>query len=229
MNANRSGNVRWTWGFWGIATGALGFAGHMFTATGISEDARRSGVGVIDELDYRQFHLGVVAGIAAVFCLLALAAEWRRWAARNASDSTAADLVSLAFVASAGTMILGYGFKGSLATYLPGAPEANSYPKENLLSVFMFDDFGPFMAWWGVAMAALAIAWLSLRERALPLWIGIPSAIFGIVPYAVLVWRGLPGFPGVIDPLWIVLFGLGMMVHSHKRAEQPALHLATAD
>jgi hypothetical protein len=229
MNANRAGSARWTWGFWGIATGVLGFAGHMLSATDIGDEARRSGVGVIDELDYRQFHLGVVAGIAAVFCLLALAAEWRRWAARNVPDSLAADIVSLAFVASAGAMILGYGFKGSLATYLPGAPEADSYPKENLVSVFMFDDFGPFIAWWGVAMAALAIAWLSLRERALPLWLGIASAIFGIVPYAVLCWRGLPGFPGVIDPLWIVLFGIGMAIHARKTVEQPALRLAAAD
>lgn len=228
MSENRNDGFRWTWAFWGVATGVLGFAGHMLSAPDISDDARRSGVGVIDDLDYRQFHLGVVVGIAAVFCLLALAAEWRRWAVRNAPDSLAADIVSLAFVASAGAMILGYGFKGSLATYLPGAPEGNSYPDENILAIFMFDDFGPFIAWWGVAMAALAIAWLSLKERALPIWIGVVSAIFGLVPYAALIWRGLPGVPGVVDPFWIVLFGIGMAVHSRKQAESPAFHLATA-
>lgn len=71
-------------------------------------------------------------------------------------------------MASAGAMILGDGFKGSPATYLPGAPEANSYPPENLVSVFMFDDSGPCSAWEGAAMAAIAIAWLALREGLLP-------------------------------------------------------------
>lgn len=219
---------QWSWGLWGIGAGVLGMIGQLMSAPNLSDDARRSGVGVIDELDYRQYHLGVVAGIAAVFCLLALTAGWRRWAAERAGSSLAADIVSLAFVSSAGAMMLGYGFKGSLATYLPGAPEGNSYPNENLLSVFMFDDFGPFIAWWGVAMAALAIAWFSLAERGLPKWIGIVSALFGITPYAVLIWRGLPGVPGVIDPLWIAFFGIAMALQARKRAEQPALLLAAA-
>lgn len=226
VNAKQS---HWTWGLWGVGAGVLGMIGHLFSSTDLSDEARRSGVGVINELDYQQYHIGVVAGIAAVFCLLVFTAGWRRWAAQHAPSSLAADVAALAFVASAGAMILGYGFKGSLATYLPGAPEANSYPPENLVSVFMFDDFGPFIAWYGAAMAAIAIAWLSLRERSLPIWIGIVSSLFGGLPYAILIWRGLPGFPGVIDPIWIVVFGIAMSLQARKRAERPALQVAAAD
>lgn len=209
---------RWMWGFWGIGAGVLGMAGHLVSAAQVSDETRRSGVGVIGELDYRQYQLGIAAGLAAVFCLLVFTAGWRRWVATHAANSLAADVASLAFLASSGIMLLTYGFKGSLATYLPGAPEENSYPAENLIAIFMFDDFGPFIAWWGVAIAALAVAWLSLKERVLPIWIGVVSAIFGLVPYALVLAIGLPGFPGVIDPIWIALFGVAMMLQTRRSA-----------
>jgi hypothetical protein len=152
-----------------------------------------------------------------VFCLLVFAAGWRRWTNENKMDSLAAEVVTFGFIASAGAMILGYGFKGSLAVYLPGGLDEGSYPNENLLSVFMFNDFAPYIAWYGVAMAAAALAWVSLRERLLPLWFGIVSVIFVLLPVGYLVATGLPGFPGVVDPLWIVIVGAGLAV-SLRRA-----------
>jgi hypothetical protein len=82
------------------------------------------------------------------------------------------------------------------------------------------------MAWWGVAMAAAAIGWLSLRERVLPLWLGVLSALFVVIPLGVLVATGLPGFPGVVDPLWLVITGVGLAVTLRRsvpaRVVQPA-------
>ena len=74
----------------------------------------------------------------------------------------------------------------------------------------MFLDFGPYIAWWGGAMAAAAMAWVSLRDGLLPRWIGAVSALFALVPIGVLVATGLPGFPGVVDPLWLVIVSLGV-------------------
>jgi len=110
------------------------------------------GAAVIDALDRTGFHIGIVSGLAAVFCLLIFTAGWRKWAATSAPESLAGEMISLAFVASTGAMLLGYGFKGSLAVYLPGGFDEGSYPNENLLSVFMFNDFAPYIAWYGVAM-----------------------------------------------------------------------------
>ena len=52
----------------------------------------------------------------------------------------------MAFAASAALMMLGYGFMGSLAVYLPGGIDDGTFPVEGLYSVFMFLDFAPFIA-----------------------------------------------------------------------------------
>jgi hypothetical protein len=200
----------WHWPLWGAAAGIFGAIGHIFTNLDISEEERASGVAVIDALDRTNFHIGIVSGLAAVFCLLVFAAGWRRWADAEMPESLAGNVVTFGFIASAGAMILGYGFKGSLAVYLQGGMDEGSYPNENLLSVFMFDDFAPYIAWYGVAMAAAAMSWVALRERRLPMWIGIVSVIFVLLPVGFLVATGLPGFPGVVDPFWIVIVGIGL-------------------
>jgi hypothetical protein len=216
----------WTWPLWGAAAGLLGGVGHLFTAPNLSDEEYASGAGVIDALDRTSFHIGVVAGMLAVFCLLVFAAGWRRWAAAAATTSLAAGVVTLALVASAGAMILGYGMKGSLAVYLPGGIDEGSFPAEGLYATFMFIDLGPFMAWWGVAMAAAAVGWLSLREHVLPLWIGVLSALFVLIPLGVLIATGLPGFPGVVDPLWLIITSVDLAVMLRRSAPARALQPA---
>jgi hypothetical protein len=216
----------WAWPLWGVAAGVLGAIGHIFAFPDVSEEEYQSGAALIETLDRTTYHIGVVAGLLAVFSLLLFASGFRRWAAAIAPASLAAGAVTMALVASAGAMILGYGMKGSLAVYLPGGIDEGSMASEGLYSVFMFLDLGPFMAWWGVAMAAAAIGWLSLRERVLPLWLGVLSALFVVIPLGVLVATGLPGFPGVVDPLWLVITGVGLAVTLRRsvpaRVVQPA-------
>jgi len=194
----------------------LGYAGHVLTATSVTEEQRATGAAVIAELERGPYHIGVVAGLFAVFCLLVFAAGWRRWVSEAAPASMAADVVSLGIVASAGAMIVGYGVKGMLAIYLPGGINENTFPAETLLSLFAIDDLVPFIAWYGVAMAAVAVSWLSLRERALPAWIGIVSLISVLPPLAMLILTGLSGFPGIISPLWVVIMGAGMTLRLRR-------------
>jgi hypothetical protein len=212
----------WTWPLFGVAAGVLGAIGHLFTDQNLSDEERASGAAVIDALDRTSYHIGIVAGMAAVFCLLIFTAGWRRWNTGNAPDSIAGEMISLALVASAGAMLLGYGFKGSLAVYLPGGIDGEPYPNENLLSVFMFNDFAPYIAWYGVAMAVIGVAWFALREHRLPIWHGIVAAVFAVLPIAFLVATGLPGFPGVVDPFWMIIFGIGLTVRLRRSASQPA-------
>jgi hypothetical protein len=200
----------WTWPLWGVGAGVLGTHATVFTDANLSDQERASGVAVIDALDRTNYHIGIIAGLAAVFCLLAFAAGWRRLADAKFPSSLAGIVVSFGMIASTGAMILGYGFKGSLAVYLTGGLDEGSYPNENLLSVFMFNDFSPYIAWYGVAMAAVAMAWLALRERRLPIWIGNVSVIFVLLPIGYLVATGLPGFPGVVDPFWLVIISVGL-------------------
>lgn len=208
--------IRGAWPFWGAAAGVLGAVGHLFTTPMLSEAEYLQGPAYMEQLDRGVFHVGIVAGMAAVFCLLIFAAGWRRLLDRGqdgaGGGSLAAAVVPLALTASAGAMLLGYGFKGSLAIYLPGGSDDGTMPYDGLYSLFMFNDLGPYMAWWGVAMAGIAIAWLALRERALPLWFGVVSALFALPPIGMLLVTGLPGFPGVVHPLWLLITGVGMGV-----------------
>lgn len=202
--------IGWRWPLWGIGAGAFGYVGHLLTMTDVTEEQRATGAAVIAELERGPYHIGVAAGLLAVFCLLVFAAGFRRWGSKNAPASIAADVASLGVVASAGAMIVGYGVKGMLAIYLPGGINENTFSADALLTLFMIDDLVPFIAWYGVAMAAVAVSWVSLRERALPSWIGIVSLISVLPPLAMLILTGLPGFPGVISPLWVIIIGVGM-------------------
>jgi len=218
--------ANWRWPLWGAAAGVLGAIGHLFTMQNPSDEEYRSGAAVIDALERGPYHVGIVSGLAGVFCLLIFAAGWRRWSAAFAPTSLASGALHLALTASAGAMMLAYGFKGALAVYLPNGMDEGTYPNESLLTFFMFDDFGAFISWWGVAIATGAIAWLSLRERRLPLWIGIAAALFALVPVGFVTATGLPGFPGVIDPFGLVIISAGLAFTFWKQGTSRSVAVA---
>lgn len=66
--------ARWEW--WGIAAGLLGLVANVLTddQSSLSEAERRSGAAVVEELDRSGYHIGVAAGMLAVFCLVMLSA-----------------------------------------------------------------------------------------------------------------------------------------------------------
>jgi hypothetical protein len=208
MNVRQSSRDAWAW--WGAAAGLLGAAGHLFSQTTITSDQRRSGTDVVGVLDRAGYHIGAVAGFLAVACLLLAAAGWRRWGERRAPENLAARLIPMALTAGAGAMIIAYGVKGALAIYLPGGINQADFPLESLYTLFMIDDLAAFMAWWGVAVAAAGAAWLGLRQRLLPRWIGVVSAIAFVLPTAFLAITGLTGFAGVVGPVWLVVASIGM-------------------
>jgi hypothetical protein len=166
--------------------------------------------------------VGVVAGFVCVVALLFTAAGWRRWATRRAPSSLAASVVSLAFVASAGAMMIGYGLKGSMAVYLPGGMDHEGMSQEGLYAIFMFLDLGAWMVWWGGTVAALSAVWLAFRERLLPKWIGVVSALFALLPLGVLVGTGLPGLPAM-STIWLVIISVGLALSRRfDRSGEPA-------
>lgn len=200
------------WALWGVAAGSLGFLGHLaFDPQGsLTPEQRRTGLGVLDLVSRSGYHAGAVAGYLAVACLLVFAVAWRRWSEEVAPGVLAARLVPAALSASAAAMIVGYGFKGSLAVYLPGGLDAGDYPGEGLYTLFMINDLAPFFAWWGVAVASAGVAWLAFGERLVVRWVGVVSVLAALAPLAFLAVTGLTGFAGVVGPIWLVLASLGM-------------------
>ena len=217
----------WRWPLWAVGTGIFGAIGHLFTMDTVSEEETRSGTAFIESLNHTSYHIGIVAGLIATFCLIAFTAGWFRRVHQTSSDSLAAWLVGLAMLASAGAMIVGYGFKGSLAIYLPGGMNDNIFTNEALLTIFMIDDFAPFLAWWGIAFGAIGIAWLGIKERRVPRWLGFAGLFFALVPIGFVVGTGLPGFPGVIDPLWMIVFGTGLALSLRSATSSATVSVST--
>lgn len=201
------------WALWGVAAGVLGFLGHLGADPqgSLTPEQRRTGAAALDLVSRTSYHVGAVTGFLAVGCLLVFSVGWRRWSERHAPEVLAGRLVPAALTASAAAMIIGYGFKGSLAVYLPGGLDAGDYPPEGLYPLFMVNDLAPFFAWWGVAVAAVGVAWLAFGgERLVVRWVGAVSVLAALAALAFLVATGLTGFAGVVGPAWLTLTSIGM-------------------
>lgn len=202
---------RSTWALWGTAAGVCGVIANLLAASPVSETARKAGFDeVYGELTRGVFHVGAVAGFAAVACLVMFAAGFSRWGARQASDSLALRAVPYALLASAGALIAAYGVKGQLAAYLDGGFNETSYPDHDIYVYYLLDDLAGYFSWWGVAIAAGGIAWLAFRDRLVPRWVGAVGVVALLVPVGFLLGFGFTGFSGIITPLFLVVAGIGL-------------------
>ena len=212
-SVRRSGRCAW----WGVVAGAAGIVGTLLTdAQGaVWEDGVTLGSEAIRQVERTPYQVGIVAGFVAVVATLFAASGWRRWAGERAPDNVAAGVVSAALTASAGAMMLGYGFKGSMAVYLPGGMDEGTFTDDGLFSIWMFLDFAPYIAWWGTVVAAGVVTWISLRNRLLPRWIGFVSIPFAVAPLAFMVASGLPGM-SVVGTAWMAIVSLGLVVGGRR-------------
>lgn len=202
---------RSTWALWGTAAGVCGLIANMVAQPVVTEAQRKQGFeAVFGELGRGSYHLGAVAGFAAVACLLLFAAGFARWGSRQAADSLALRAVPYALVASAGALTASYGVKGQLAAYLSGGFNEGSYPDQELYVYYLLDDLAGFFSWWGVAIAAGCIAWLAFRDRLVPRWVGALGVLAVLVPVGFLLGFGFTGFAGVITPVFLVPAGIGL-------------------
>jgi hypothetical protein len=199
------------WALWGAAAGVFGgIATLLPTKVNVQPANAHTTAAVIDKLHRWPYQVSVIAGFAAVACLLVAAAGWRRWAEKRAPESLAASVVAKAFTASAGAMMIAYGFAGALSVYLHGGIDAKMFSSQGLFSLYMILDFGPFIAWWGVTVAAAALAYAAFREGRVPKWVGVVSVAFVLIAVLPLIATGLPGMPGVIGPLWLAAVSVGL-------------------
>jgi hypothetical protein len=193
---------RWAW--WGVAAGVLGIIGTIVTLVGDTDPTPDS----VAALDPGAYHVGGAAGYLAVAALLVTAAAWRARVARLMPASIAARVVADGLTASAAALTLGYGWKLAMGLYLDGGANAGMFDKNGLFVYFVLNDFGPFIGWLGVVVAAGAMVVLGLKERAVPRWIGFVSVIPVLGVLAMGLGVGVAGFPGMVGPLWlIVTFG----------------------
>ncbi len=162
------------------------------------------------DLDPTVYRASMVVGYLAVVLLLVTAAHWRRRVETRVPGSTAAHLVPLGLLASAAGLTYGYGWKGALGNYMPGGAEQGMYDDQGLYVYYLLNDFGAYIGWLGVVVAAGAVAWMALRERTVSRWLGIVSLLPVVQTTLMVVGLGVAGVPALLGPLWLVVAGLGL-------------------
>jgi hypothetical protein len=200
------------WPLYGAAAGLLGFIATM------PLDGRKFNEGetvklthdLFVDLDPIVYRASMVIGYISVVLLLVMAANWRRRVERRVPGSTAAHLVPLGLVASAAGLTYGFAWKGALGNYIPGGMEDNLYDDQGLFVYYLLNDFGSFIGWLGVVVAAGAIAYMGLRERTVSRWIGIVSLLPVIQTTVMVLGLGVPGVQGLLAGIWLFVAGLGL-------------------
>lgn len=163
---------------------------------------------VVDDVIGGKGHASVIVGYVVVALLLVLAAAWRRHVEPRTLTSTAARVVPLAMTAAAGALSLGYGWRGAMGLY--SGQEEGAFDQTGMYIYFVLNDFGAFIGHLGLTIAAGAIAWMAFRERLVSRWIGVVS-VLAVLPVVITVSAfGLPGFPGVISGLWLIVTFTGL-------------------
>ncbi len=161
-------------------------------------------------LDPTLGRIGFLFGILAVAALLIFAAAWRTRVESRLPQSVAAGVVSFGVAATAAGLILGAGWRGALANYL-GA-ESGLYGQDGLFVYYMLTDFGAYLPWYGVLVAAFGVVWLAFVERTVSRALGGVTAVIAVGALAQVVITGVPGLPGVYAPMWLVVLGIWLAV-----------------
>jgi hypothetical protein len=203
---------RATWAMWGAAAGLTGVLTNMVFAPTIGDELRREGSAseVVAELSRSNYHVSAVTGFLTVAFLLMFAAGLARWARSQASDSLALRAAPAGIVASAAALIVAYGVKGQLASYLVGGFNEESYSDSARHLYFMLDDLAGYYGWWGVTVSIACLSYLALRERLVPRWIGALGLLVVLIPTAMLLAFGFTGMAGVVSPVFLVIAGIGL-------------------
>ncbi len=214
---------RATWPWVGVGAGVAGFVGTLLGDIHVPTDGGDAPMtmAAVHEISQRSAHVSIVSGFLAVTLLLVLAAMWRGTIEPQLPGSTAARVVTQALTAGAGALMLGYGWKGASAIYHADGMDHGTYDEMGLYIYYILNDFGSFIGWFGVTIAAGAVAWISLRERALPLWIGIWSCVPVLAVIGFTGGTGLPGFPGVVSQIWMAVAFAGMAFSRIGQAPAP--------
>ena len=205
--ADRLASSRSRWPLIGTAAGITGFVATLVTDI---HPADKATIDIVDDVSQGKAHLSIIAGYVTVALLVVLSATWRRHVEPRVASSTAARVVSNGLLISAAALTLGYGWKGAMAVYLPGGLDAGAFDKDGLYVLYLLNDFGSFIGWLGVTIAAGAIAWMAFRERTVSRWIGVVSLAPVLAVTAFTVGTGLPGFPGVVSPMFMVIAFTGL-------------------
>jgi len=200
------------WPVAAIVAGATGFGATILTDVRLAQ-ARVPAEGgytqVVDQMEEMTggiLRLGFVLGIISVTALTVFAAWWSRRIEDVAPRAIAGRIATLGFTITIAGLALTYSWKGALANYL--GPERGTYKEDGLFVYYIIADFGPFIPWLGVAIAAAAIAWIAFENRVISRGLGAFSAVIAVLVCGAVLVSGVPGLPGIPMPVWLAIAGI---------------------
>jgi hypothetical protein len=207
----RTGAARWP--IFGVVAGVTGFLAALSSISNdVSKEEANEGVGVLDHISRGPYHVSFLLGLVSIASLLVAAAGWRRWAEERAPRHLASRTIASALGATATMNIFGTAMAGSMALYMPGGTDEGWLSRDAQFVNYTMLDFGQLFGWWGAMVAAGSVAALALpKRRILPRWMGIVSVVLMLPAIVFAVGMALPGFPGLVMPIWLVVISLGMM------------------
>ena len=199
---------------WPLLASAAGVTGFLSTMVLDGRKVYEDGV-TLDhqlfvDLNPMTYRLSMVVGYVTVVLLLVLAATWRHRVEPRLPGSTAAHLVPLGLVSSAAGLTYGYGWKGALGNYLPGSFEPKAFDDQGLYVYYVLNDFGAWIGWLGVVIAAGAVVVMGLKERSVSRWIGVVAIVPVLQTTFMVAGLGVPGVPALLGPIWLFVTGLGL-------------------
>lgn len=199
---------------WPLLATAAGLTGFVATMVLDGRKVYEEGV-TLDhqlfvDLNPLTYRMSMVFGYLTVVLLIVLAATWRRRVEPRLPGSTAAHVVPLGLVSSAAGLTYGYGWKGALGNYLPDSFEPKAFDDTGLYVYYVLNDFGAWIGWLGVVIAAGAIVVMGLRERTVSRWIGAFAVLPVLQTTLMVAGLGVPGVPALLGPIWLVVTGLGL-------------------
>lgn len=201
------------WPLVGAAAGLLGGISTVVLDVRVGMPGKQDDMMTIErvnDIDVMVSRAGFLGGFVTVALLLVTAAAWRRRVEPRVPGSTAAGVVSMAFVSAAGGLTLGYGWKGALAIYGEDGPESDAFDTQGRYTYFMLNDFGAYIPWFAVLVAAGAVCWMALRERTVDRWIGWVGVVLVVLPVIGFIVMSVPGLAALTMPLWMIITFVGL-------------------
>lgn len=198
------------WPLLAVAAGVLGAFATIVMDVHVAEADGGMTLARVDDVSVVKARIGFAVGYVVVALLIVLAAAWRRHVEPRVPGSTAARVVSAGLGASAAALTLGYGWRGAMGIYGEGGPEDEQFDQTARYVYYVLNDFGAWIGWLGVLVAAFAIAWMALRERTVSRWIGWVSVLAAGAPSVAMAVMSVPGMPALTMPFWLVVAGLGL-------------------
>jgi hypothetical protein len=87
---------------------------------------------------------------------------------------------------------------------LPDHMDSAMYTREAVVSLQILVDQYQWAAYWTVVLAMGAVAVLGLRDRVLPRWYAVLSAVLTVFVLGMTLVLGLPYSSGLVAPVWLV-------------------------